>query len=220
MALRRDQVVRSALELLDEAGLDALSTRRLAERLGVRPGALYWHVANKQELLAGVADLILGEVVAGLAPPHGPWQQQLRRLAVAVRTALLAHQEAARLVATAQAAPGPTNAMRIAERIIAVLRGAGFDLTTAAFAGDALLSYITGFALQEDARGPRTRDDARARELAGALRAEGFPHMADWLTEWPVDRTEPFLAGLDLLLRGLATALPAPALPAAAASGP
>jgi len=203
MALRRDEVIGAALELLDEAGLDALSTRRLAQRLGVQPGALYWHVANKQELLSAVADRILGEVVDGHLPTSGPWQEQLLDLATAIRSALLSHREGARLVATVPPVPGPNSSMRIAERILAILRSAGFSLPIAAYGGDALLSYITGFTLQEQSAESRPRDDDRARELSAELRSGGFPNMADWVVEWPDDRVGPFLAGLDLFLRGL-----------------
>ncbi|RKE21288.1 TetR/AcrR family transcriptional regulator C-terminal domain-containing protein [Streptomyces sp. TLI_171] len=203
MALRREEVISAALELLDEAGLDALSTRRLAQRLGVQPGALYWHVANKQELLSAVADRILGEVADAQLPTGGPWQEQLLDLATAIRSALLRHREAARLVATVPPTPGPNSSMRIAERMLDILRTAGFPLATAAYGSDALLSYITGFTLQEQAGEPRPQDGEKASALSTELRTAGFPNMADWVVEWSDDRVGPFLAGLDLFVRGL-----------------
>ncbi len=99
MAIDRDEVVRAAVRILDDYGLADLSMRRLADSLGVKAGALYWHVANKQSLLAAVADQVTGE----LPDPVGPPRAALVDWASGLRAVLLAHRDSAELVATALA---------------------------------------------------------------------------------------------------------------------
>jgi AcrR family transcriptional regulator len=101
MSHRRTDVVEHALEVLDRHGLADLSMRRLAADLGVQPSALYWHFANKQALLAAVADEVLRR---GARPDHGgPWDRQVTAYAQELRDAMLAYRDGAELVATAQA---------------------------------------------------------------------------------------------------------------------
>ena len=99
MALSRDQVVATAVDLLRRYGLGDLTMRRLARELGVAPGALYWHVANKQELLVHVADALLSEI----PPPHlvQPPAEALVGLSVGVRDALVQVPDAADVVGLA-----------------------------------------------------------------------------------------------------------------------
>src|SRR5262245_2554362 len=92
-----EQIVRAALRLLDEVGLDELTMRRLAERLGVKAASLYRHVRDKDELLVLLGDEISGEIP--LVRPSGTWRQQLIKMAWNVRRGLLAHRDAARLLA-------------------------------------------------------------------------------------------------------------------------
>src|SRR6476661_6268423 len=93
VALSREQVVTTAVDLLRRYGLADLSMRRLARELGVAPGALYWHVANKQELLVQVADVLLAEIP--VPPTDQPAADALVGLAVAVREALVKVPDAA-----------------------------------------------------------------------------------------------------------------------------
>jgi AcrR family transcriptional regulator len=101
MTHRRTDVVEHALEVLDRHGLADLSMRRLAADLDVRPSALYWHFASKQELLAAVADEVLRRGERPL--PDGPWDEQVTAFAHQLRDAMLAYRDGAELVATAQA---------------------------------------------------------------------------------------------------------------------
>ena len=101
MSHHRSDVVEHALDVLDRHGLADLSMRRLAADLGVQPSALYWHFANKQALLAAVADEVLRR---GARPvPDGPWTEQVTSYAHELRDAMLAYRDGAELVATAQA---------------------------------------------------------------------------------------------------------------------
>ncbi len=139
-------MVAAAVELLDEYGLADLTMRRLGDALGVRAGALYHHVPNKQTLLARVADGVLAAVPA----PVGPWRSGLAAWASDLRAALLRHRDSADLVASARAmgladldAAGPA---------AGVLRGAGLSETDAEAAASTLVHFILGHVAQEQAR--------------------------------------------------------------------
>ena len=96
--LDQAQVVHAALELLDQVGLDELTMRRLASQLGVKAASLYRHVKDKEELLALLGDEISGEIP--LVSPSGSWREQLTAMAWNVRRGLLAHRDAARVLAS------------------------------------------------------------------------------------------------------------------------
>ncbi|GAB3876636.1 TetR family transcriptional regulator [Terrabacter terrigena] len=117
MALSREQVVATAVDLLRRYGLGDLSMRRLARELGVAPGALYWHVANKQELLVEVADVLLAEIPP--VPTDRPAPEALAGLAVAIREALVQVPDAADVVGLAYAVePGAARALRDLARLV------------------------------------------------------------------------------------------------------
>ncbi|MBB1515668.1 TetR family transcriptional regulator [Tessaracoccus sp. MC1679] len=103
MALSRRSIVEAGLGILDEYGLGDLSMRRVADALGVQAGALYYHVPNKQSLLAAVADEILAAAVADGAPGPGAVAEWLSEWARGLRRALLQHRDAAELVSSAHA---------------------------------------------------------------------------------------------------------------------
>jgi TetR/AcrR family tetracycline transcriptional repressor len=145
---RRDEVLAAALELLDEVGIDALTTRRLAERLGVQPGALYRHFASKRELLDAMVERIASD-----GPPidtSGDWVDQVRAIATAMRAGMLAHRDGARLLATL-AKPGPA-ALAGWQRFVDLLRGAGLTEPAAILAVDTILAYVNGSTIEEQAR--------------------------------------------------------------------
>src|SRR5882724_2130797 len=117
-ALDQPQVVRAALALLDEEGLDALTMRRLSERLGVKAASLYRHVRNKEELLQLLADEINGEIP--LVRSTGHWRATVREMARNVRNGLLAHRDAAQLLAITM--PFGPRRLRHIESLLQVLR--------------------------------------------------------------------------------------------------
>src|SRR6516162_6114512 len=143
--LDQAQVVRAALVLLDEVGLDELTMRRLAEGLGVKAASLYRHVRNKDELLALLGDEISAEI--SLPRSSGSWRDQLTESAWNVRRGLLAHRDGARVLASTPPA-GPRR-LRHIEAVLRILRTAGLTDHDAARAAYHLNNVVTEFAADE-----------------------------------------------------------------------
>ncbi len=194
MRYRRADIVARAVDLLDDYGLGDLSMRRLGAELGVQPSALYHHFANKQTLLAAVADelLVLG---ARPAPPaDAPWDDVVRQVCGELRDAMLAYRDGAELVATVHAFG--LGAQRPGAVLEATLAGAGFDPALASAGARTLLHYVFGHTADEQAY--------LQAGSAGALDDGASPPRA----------TSDFALGLGLILDGLRLRLPAPHLPA------
>jgi len=119
--LDRDTVLRAGLAVADESGLDAVSVRRVAARLGVTPMALYRHVAGKDDLLDGMADLLYEEL--GVPAQGGDWWEELAELARSTRRILLRHPEAAPLFSRPLSGP---HSLQVGEALCATLERAGF----------------------------------------------------------------------------------------------
>jgi TetR/AcrR family tetracycline transcriptional repressor len=207
-ALDREQLVRAALALLDDVGLDALTMRRLAERLGVKAASLYKHVRSKEELLVLLGDEISGEIP--FTDPAGGWREQLTRIAWNVRRGLLAHRDAARVLA--YTAPFGPQRLRHIEVILRVLRDAGLGPREAARAAYHCNNFVTEFAADEarmaafagGTAGARRKVFAEARRHFKALPRDEYPTivaLADYLTESDADAL--FRFGVELLLRGI-----------------
>jgi AcrR family transcriptional regulator len=202
--LNRTRVLEAAVALADETGIDGFAMRRLAQELGVVPMALYKHVANKDELLNGMIDIVFSEIEA--PSPGGDWKAALRRRAISTREALRRHSWAIGLMETA--APGPAN-LRNHNAVMGCLREAGFSFPTAIHGYSVQDAYIYGFALQEKTLGLETPDSAGAAaqkraEVIGALGA--YPYLAEIVARLPetgYDNTTEFEWGLDLILDGL-----------------
>ena len=206
--LDQAQIVRAALELLDEVGLDELTMRRLADRLGVKAAALYRHVHNKDELLALLGDEISAEIP--FASEAGSWQSQLSEMAWNVRRGLLAHRDAARVLANTPPV-GPRRLKHI-EHVLRAVRSAGLKDSDAAHAAYHLNNFVTEFAADEArfaafAASPgssRRKILAEARKQFRSLPAHDYPTivaLADHLTADNQD--ELFQFGIDMFLRGL-----------------
>lgn len=161
MPLTPAVVLDAAITELDEAGLDTFSTRKLATRLGVRVGALYWHYPSKRALLEAVAEHIIGEANA-VPIPDGDWPEQAAAMINALREAMLAHTHGARLIAETSTA-GPS-ARAYIERLRGLFTAAGLDDRTADAAADVLTSYLNGYTIEEQAHKldqPRADSDRR-----------------------------------------------------------
>ena len=179
--LSRELIIKEALALLEEHGPGALSMRRLADRLGVAPTALYTHVRGKADLIDGLID----QVYAGLTldlDHSGDWAQQLTTLSQAVRAHLLSHP-AVVPYALQQPGLGP-HSLRLGEAIYDILRPAGFSDQAVVGTVYALLTYILGFVALEVPRAgtdPQTSDEFVRRMWAffAALPPGEFPHTVE-----------------------------------------
>ncbi|MFD3437042.1 TetR/AcrR family transcriptional regulator [Streptomyces sp. NPDC058685] len=204
--LDQARTVETALDLLDEAGLDALTMRRLADAMGVQAGALYRYFATKQALLTAMAERMLSDVGTSAIPADEEWGERLTGLARALRTALLAHRDGARVFAGTHSTG--THTLHFADTVIGVLREAGFDDADAARALMTVANFTVGHTLEEQAaaREPDTEAPADPGRLAEAVTAGAYPHLTATL---PVlsstDFTTHFEFGLRLLIDGLRT---------------
>jgi AcrR family transcriptional regulator len=202
--LSRPLVLEAAVALADQFGLDGFSMRRLAQELGVVPMALYKHVANKDELLDGMVDIVFGEIESPAF--NEDWRSAMRRRAISTREALKRHSWAIGLMETQH--PGPAN-LRNHNAVMGCLREAGFSFQTAIHAYSVQDAYIYGFALQEKTLGFEAPGDAgravqRRAQAIGAL--NDYPYLAEIATKLPTtgyDNALEFAWGLDLILDGL-----------------
>jgi len=202
--LTRDRVLQAAMSLADEAGIDAVTMRRLGEELGVGPMALYRHVANKDDLVDAMVDVVFAEI--GLPSPIPDWRASMRDRALAVRDALLRHRWATGMLES-RLNPGPAN-LQHHDAVIGCLRAAGFDIGMAAHAYSLLDAYIYGFAATQKNL-PFTRDDVAemAQSMLQPFAAGAYPHLTEMLTDHIMrpgyDYADEFEYGLDLILDGL-----------------
>jgi TetR/AcrR family transcriptional regulator, tetracycline repressor protein len=205
--LTRERVVAAALAVITADGVQALTMRSLATRLGVVPGALYRHVRGKEELYDLVLDKVLAEVDIR-TDPGAPWAERVATLAHRLRTALQDHPGVAALLNSR--APLTPHSLALAEAFLACLHAAGLPPRQAALAYHLIRDYTVGSALgdRESAGEQRLRDPAtreRLRAFVAALPGDRFPLLARAGEHvWIDDRDERFSANLGVLLSGLA----------------
>ncbi|WP_030767804.1 MULTISPECIES: TetR/AcrR family transcriptional regulator [unclassified Streptomyces] len=201
--LDRDRTVDTALDLLDEVGLDALTMRRLADAMDVRAGALYRYFDTKDELLTAMAERMLADLAA--TGTDGDWSERLTALARAMRTALLARRDGARVYAGTHAT-GP-HTLGFAEAVVGVLRTAGFGEQDAARSLMAVVHLTVGHTLEEQAAMRQSSEGGGAADperLRLAAEPDRYPQLAAVLpTLTNGDFAAHFDFGLSLLLRGL-----------------
>lgn len=209
--LTRERVVAEALAVIAENGVDALSMRALATRLGVVPGALYRHVRNKEQLHDLVLDGVLAEVDTRIER-LAPWTEQIRVLTHRLRAVLEAHPGIAGLLKTRD--PLGPHSLALAEAFLAPLHEAGLPPRQAGLAYSLIYGYTLGFALEgpSSVNEQRVRDAATRAELHAFIRAlppDRFPTLVT-LGEhvWVDNRDERFATGLDTILLGLETTRP------------
>jgi AcrR family transcriptional regulator len=205
--LTRERVVAEALSVIAEEGVEALTMRNLAARLGVVPGALYRHVRNKEQLQDLVLDGVLAEVDYGVDPSM-PWGERIKLLAHRLRTVLEDHPGVAGLLKTRD--PLGPHSLALAEAFLAPLHAAGFRDREAGLAFFLVVDYTVGFAVSSprtSVNEQRVRDAAirsQLHEFFRSLPPERFPALVA-LGEhvWLDNRDERFTAGLDVLADGL-----------------
>lgn len=185
------------MALLDENGLDALSLRTVAKRLGVRLNTVSWHIGTKTMLLELMADRIIADVSTTHLP--APWAARLRELAQRYRTALLRHRDGAAVVAGTYAAHEHT--LRVGEAFVACLLDAGFTEREAAWTCWTIIYFTLGLA-QEEQRAPANV----GATLAAAVSPKAHPGLlrtADHLADTDFDARYEF--GLNLIINALST---------------
>ncbi|MGH2456209.1 MAG: TetR/AcrR family transcriptional regulator C-terminal domain-containing protein [Candidatus Limnocylindria bacterium] len=205
--LTRDRVLRAAVALADEEGIESLSMRRLAQQLGVEAMSLYYHVANKPDLLEQMLDIVFGEME--LPSDRGGWRQAMRASAISAHQVLLRHPWACRLLMS-PTGPSPAR-LRWMNAILGRLRGAGFSAEMTHHAYHALDSHIVGFTLWvlPYLAIARERPDF-AQEFMARTPLDELPHLAEHIQVHLSDRagdTSEFDFGLDLVLDGLERSL-------------
>jgi AcrR family transcriptional regulator len=203
--LNRDRVLRAAVTLADDNGIGTLSMRKLGETLGVEAMSLYNHVANKDDLLDGMVDIVFGEI--DLPPEKTPWRRAIRQRASSAREVLRRHQWAIGLMES-RSTPGPAT-LRHQDAVLGCFRTAGFSIELTAHAYSLLDSYVYGFALQEASLPFDTADGVQ--EIEDQFTINDYPHLAELATEHVLqpnyDYGAEFLIGLDLILDGLERAV-------------
>jgi AcrR family transcriptional regulator len=209
LPLTRERVLAAAVALADRGGIGSLSMRKLAQELGVEAMSLYHHVANKDDILDGLVDVVFGEI--DLPTGEEGWRPAMRRRAISAREALRRHPWATGLMES-RPTPGAAN-LRHHDAVLGVLRGAGFSVELAAHAYSLLDSYIYGFALQEASLPFHTPEEAAqvAQAIMAEFPASEYPHLTeiavDHVLQPGYDYGNEYLFGLDLILDGLERAL-------------
>ena len=204
--LTRERVLLAGVAFADEHGITSLSMRRLGQTLGVEAMSLYNHVANKDQLLDGMVDLVFSEIELPRVGVN--WKLAMRERAESARQALGRHLWAIALMST-RTSPGAAT-LRHHNSVIGSLRDADFSVEMAAHAFSALDSYIYGFALQEATLPIGETEDETvevAQKMMAQVGADEYPYLTEFTVEHILrpgyDYGEEFAFGLDLILDGL-----------------
>jgi AcrR family transcriptional regulator len=205
--LTRERALDAAMRLADAEGLDALTMRRLAKELGVEAMSLYHHVANKDDILDGMADMVFSEIEL---PSHDvDWRTAMRQRASSQRAALLRHPWALSILES-RSSPGPAT-LRHHDAVLGRCRAAGFSVAMSAHAFSLIDSFLYGFVLQELTL-PFQDDnvEVKVEEIIGHLSPEQYPHLTELTVEHVLQEGYSYSAefdfGLALILAGLEAA--------------
>ncbi|MBG0831387.1 TetR/AcrR family transcriptional regulator [Planomonospora sp. ID67723] len=203
-------MLRTAVAVADAGGVGSLTIRSLAQELGVKPMSVYHYVANKEEILDGIVDLVFGEI--DLPSADGDWRSEISRRSASARRVLRRHPWALGLLES-RTAPGPAT-LRHHDAVVGVLRRAGFSVEMTAHAYALIDSYVYGFALQEAAlpfHGPDGAADV-TRPIMRGFSADEYPHLVEMATEHILrpgyDFGDEFEFGLGVILDALARSHP------------
>jgi AcrR family transcriptional regulator len=203
--LSRELVLQTAIRLADQGGLESLSMRKLGQELGVEAMALYYHVANKDEVLDGIVDLVFSEI--DLPSIDADWKTAMRQRALSLRDVLARHRWAIGMMESRRH-PGPAN-LRHHDAVIGNLRAAGFDMEMVAHAYSLLDGYIYGFALTKMNLPFDRGDDVaeRAQVMLEPFPVDEYPNLVAFIAEHAMqpgyDFGNEFEYGLEVILDGL-----------------
>jgi AcrR family transcriptional regulator len=205
--LTRDRILSTAVALADQVGVESLSMRRLAQELDVVPMALYRHIANKDEMLSGMVDVVVGEI----DPPDTEldWKTAIRRRILSARHALLRHRWASRVIETRTAATPAV--IEYMDQMIGLFRNGGFSMDLTHHALHAMGSRLLGFS-QELFDDSADIDPQDAEEIYRAT-ADRYPNIGELVESVMHDQASVIGGGcddqfefefaLDLMLDGL-----------------
>ncbi len=202
--LSREEVLRAAMVLADEGGVESLTMRKIGQRLGAEAMSLYRHVRDKEDILDGMVDLVFGEIE--LPAQGADWKTALRRRALSTREALVRHRWAIGLMES-RSRPGPAN-LRGHDAVLGTLGATGFSILMATRAFNVLDSYVYGFVLQETSLPFGTPEEMSEveKQMLRPLPTDEYPHLkavAAELTASAFAYADEFEFGLDLVLDGL-----------------
>lgn len=203
--LTKERVIEAAIELADEIGVESLTIRKLAERLGVGAMTIYHHVPSKEEIIDGMVEFVFSQIEKPQSSQD--WKTAMRRRCVSAREVLKRHPWAAPLMES-RTSPGPAN-MSHHDAVIGSLRDGGLSIQMTAHAYAILDSFIYGFAFEEAIlpSGGGEGFAEIAEQIAAQFPAAEYPHLAELTFEHVLkpgyDFGGSFEFGLDLILDGL-----------------
>ncbi len=208
--LSRERVLTAAVALADREGIEAVTMRKLAQEVGVEAMSLYYHVANKEEVLDGMVEVLVDEIndLVGHVETDAGWKQTMRNRILTARKVMLEHRWAPAVIESRTHIGLPV--MRYFDSVLALFRAGGFSYDLAHHSLHALGSRALGFTQELFDPGDAAGDDA---EVDFEAMATQIPSLVEMLTEiahddpdstlgWCDDQTE-FEFGLDLILDGL-----------------
>jgi AcrR family transcriptional regulator len=204
LPLSRDRILQAALELVDKGGIGSLTMRKLGQALGFEAMSLYNHVANKDDVLDGILDLVLDE--SEPPSPAGGWDAAVRASAVSVHEALRRHPWSCTLLMSPEHAR-PARA-RYMDRLLGRLREAGFSAETTYTAYHVLDGHIFGFSLWETSHTYTAEEVSNfAAKFEETITPDAYPylheHAEQHFSEGPHREASAFEFGLDLIVDGL-----------------
>jgi AcrR family transcriptional regulator len=202
--LSRDRILAAAVEIADERGIGAVTMREVASRLGVEAMSLYNHVANKDDILDGMLDLVVEQF--DLPQDVDGWREAMRRRAVSAHEVFGQHPWAPMLLDSNESS-GPA-ALRYFDWVLGILIRAGFPMEDAARAFSTLDSYIYGFGIEQInfSAGSDASPEERAEAILAFIPAERYPYlhrMASHAMQSGYDAEADFDFGLEIILDGL-----------------
>lgn len=204
--LSRERVLQAALELADARGFGAISMRNVAKQLNVEAMSLYNHVANKEDIVDGLVDVVFGEIEVA-SPGTVDWRTAMRRRAISARAALRRHSWAVGLM-EGRMNPGPAS-MRNHDAVLGCLRESGFPFRAAVHAYSLMDAYIYGFALQEKGLpfdAPEETAQVMQRQRENVPQMDDYPYLVEAAAELAkagYDYDTEFELGLDIILDGI-----------------
>jgi AcrR family transcriptional regulator len=202
--LSRERVLRTAIVLADREGIGSLTMRRLAQELGIEAMSLYHYVRGKDDILAGMVDLVTSEIP--MPDPAGDWKGAIRQTALTEFEILSAHPWAASTILSVKQASEPR--IRYMDWILGTLRQAGFSEDVTDLGYHALESHVMGFTLWVVGMNLGTQEElaATATRFLQTFPQEEYPYLVEHIHHHLKPRPEgegSFAFGLDLILDGL-----------------